>query len=160
MAEAQFQRALSNLDTSGMNVEAIQKKENDIKKGFINEMESKINEFRKNYLEKKLCSHPDDTVRRTALEMVSEKHQLSKIYSIEGFEKSIEERLSTIIPEAINNLKNAILSYNILLLQQQIPYAQGKQAQQLLEQLQELYQTRKELALMIGERVVNPRLKN
>ncbi len=160
VAEAQFQRALSNLDTSGMNVEAIQKKENDIKKGFINEMESKINEFRKNYLEKKLCSHPDDTVRRTALEMVSEKHQLSKIYSIEGFEKSIEERLSTIIPEAINNLKNAILSYNILLLQQQIPYAQGKQAQQLLEQLQELYQTRKELALVIGERVVNPRLKN
>ena len=160
VAEAQFQRAIESLDTSGMNAEAIQKKENDIKKGFISEMESKIKEFRKNYLEKKLCSHPDNTVRHTALEMISEKHQLSKIYSIEGFEKSIEERLSTIIPEAINNLKNAILSYNILLLQQQIPYAQGKQAQQLLEQLQELYQTRKELALVIGERVVNPRLKN
>ena len=159
VAEAQFQRALESLDTSGMNAEAIQKKENDIKKGFISEMESKIKEFRKNYLEKKLCSHPDNTVRHTALEMISEKHQLSKIYSIEGFEKSIEERLSTIIPEAINNLKNAILSYNILLLQQQIPYAQGKQAQQLLEQLQELYQTRKELALMIGERVVNPKYK-
>ena len=92
--------------------------------------------------------------------MISEKHQLSKIYSVEGFEKSIEERLNIIIPEAINNLKNAILTYNILLVQQQIPYAQGKQAQELLERLQELYQTRKELALVIGERVVNPRLKN
>ncbi len=160
IAEAQFKRALGNLDTSGMNAEAIQKKENDIKKGFINEMELKINEFRKNYLEKKLCSHPDDTVRHTALEMVSEKHQLSKIYSNEGFEKSIEERLDTIISEAVNNLKNSILTYNILLLQQQIPYAQGQQAQELLAQLQDLYQTRKELALMIGERVVNPRLKN
>ena len=64
------------------------------------------------------------------------------------------------LDEAINNLKNAILTYNILLVQQQIPYAQGKQAQELLERLQELYQTRKELALVIGERVVNPRLKN
>ena len=143
-----------------MNVEAIEKTESELKKGFFTEMEQKVNEFRKNYLEKKLCSHPDDTVRHTALKLVSDKHQLSKIYSIEGFEKSIEERLNTIIPEAINNLKNSILTYNILLIQQQIPYAQGKQAQELLTQLQELYQTRKELALIIGERVVNPRLKN
>ena len=92
--------------------------------------------------------------------MISEKHQLSKIYSVEGFEKSIEDRLESIIPEAINNLKNAILTYNILLIQKQIPHAKGQQAKELLTQLQELYQTRKELALIIGERVVNPRLKN
>ena len=91
---------------------------------------------------------------------MSEKHQLSKIYSIEGFEKSIEERLNTIIPDSINNLKNAILTYNILLVQKQIHQAQGQQAQELLVQLQDLYQTRKELALVIGERVVNPRLRN
>ena len=160
VAEAQFKQAQSEIDISGMNVEAIEKTESELKKGFFTEMEQKVNEFRKNYLEKKLCSHPDDTVRHTALKLVSDKHQLSKIYSIEGFEKSIEERLNTIIPEAINNLKNSILTYNILLIQQQIPYAQGKQAQELLTQLQELYQTRKELALIIGERVVNPRLKN
>ncbi len=158
--EAQFKRAQSTIDPVGMNAEAIKKKENDLLKGFQTEMDNNIAEFRKNYLEKKLCSHPNDEVRHTALKMISEKHQLSKIYSVEGFEKSIEERLNIIIPEAINNLKNAILTYNILLVQQQIPYAQGKQAQELLERLQELYQTRKELALVIGERVVNPRLKN
>ena len=160
VAEAQFKRAQSNLDTDNMNVEAIVKKENDLKKGFMAEMNAKIGEFRKNYLEKKLCSHPDDEVRQTALTLVSEKHQLSKIYSIEGFEKSIEERLNTIIPDSINNLKNAILTYNILLVQKKIHQAQGQQAQELLVQLQDLYQTRKELALVIGERVVNPRLRN
>ena len=159
-ANEQFLKAQSAIDTSGMNLDSIEKKENDLKKGFQNEMEKNIADFRKNYLEKKLCSHPNDEVRHTALQLVSERHQLSKIYSIEGFEKSIEDRLETIIPEAINNLKNAILSYNILLLQRQIPYAQGQQAQELLAQLQELYQTRKELSLFIGERVVNPRLKN
>ena len=159
-ANEQFLKAQSAIDTSGMNLDSIEKKENDLRKGFQNEMEKNIADFRKNYLEKKLCSHPNDEVRHTALQLVSERHQLSKIYSIEGFEKSIEDRLETIIPEAINNLKNAILSYNILLLQRQIPYAQGQQAQELLAQLQELYQTRKELSLFIGERVVNPRLKN
>ena len=158
--EAQFKRAQSTIDPVGMNAEAIKKKENDLLKGFQTEMDNNIAEFRKNYLEKKLCSHSNDEVRHTALKMISEKHQLSKIYSVEGFEKSIEERLNIIIPEAINNLKNDILTYNILLVQQQIPYAQGKQAQELLERLQELYQTRKELALVIGERVVNPRLKS
>jgi len=160
IANEQFKRAQSAIDTSGMNLDAIEKKENDLKKGFQQEMERKIADFRKNYLEKKLCSHPNDDVRHTALQLVSEKHQLSKIYSIEGFEKSIEERLDTIIPEAINNLKNSILTYNILLLQRQIPLAQGQQAQELLAQLQQLYQTRKELSLFIGERVVNPKFKN
>jgi DNA primase len=160
VAEAQLKRAMSAIDPNGMNVDAIEKKQNDLKKGFALEMESKIAEFRKNYLEKKLCSHPDDVVRHTALMLVSEKHQLSKIYSVEGFEKSIEERLGTIIPEAINNLKNSILTYTILTVQKQIPHAKGQEAQELLAQLQELYQTRKELALIIGERVVNPRLKN
>ena len=160
VVEAQFKQAQSNIDTRGMNVEAIEKAENELMKGFVSEMESKINEFRKNYLEKKLCSHPDDDVRQTALNLVSEKHQLSKIYSIEGFERSIEERLNTIIPEAINNLKNAILNYNILIVQQQIPQAKGEHAKELLQQLQGLYQTRKALALTIGERVVNPRFRN
>lgn len=158
--EAQFKKAQSTIDPVGLNVEAIKKKENDLLKGLQAEMDAKIAEFRRNYLEKKLCSHPNDEVRHTALQMISEKHQLSKIYSVEGFEKSIEDRLESIIPEAINNLKNAILTYNILLIQKQIPHAKGQQAKELLTQLQELYQTRKELALVIGERVVNPRLKN
>ena len=35
-------------------------------------------------------------------------------------------------------------------------HAQGDQALELMSQLQNLYQTRKELAKYIGERVVNP----
>ena len=90
---------------------------------------------------------------------MSEKHQLSKIYSMENIEHSIESRLNTIIPEAINNLKNSILNYEILATTEQLKYAQGEQAQELMTQLQNLYQTRKELAKFIGERVVNPKFK-
>ncbi len=159
VAEAQYKDALTTIDTNGMNIAAIDKKEKEILKGVTNEMEGKIREFRKNYLEKKLCSHIDGVVRYTALKLVSDKHQLSKIYSMENIEHSIESRLNTIIPEAINNLKNSILNYEIIVITEQLKYAKGEQAQELMTQLQNLYQTRKELAKFIGERVVNPKYK-
>ncbi len=159
IAEAQYKQALTTIDTNGMNMAAIDKKEKEILKGITNEMDSKIREFRKNYLEKKLCSHIDGDVRATALRLVSDKHQLSKIYSMENIEHSIESRLGTIIPEAINSLKNSILNYDIIVISEQLKHAQGEQAQQLMTQLQNLYQTRKELAKFIGERVVNPKIK-
>ena len=160
IAESRYKQALESIDTNGMNVAAIEKKEKELKKGFDNELESKIKEFRKNYLEKKLCSHLDDTVRNTAIALVSERHQLSKIYSIENMEHSIESRLDTIIPESILNLKNSLVSCQILDVQQQIQSARGDNAQSLLLQLQQLYEVRKGIARLIGERVVNPRLKN
>ena len=160
IGEAEFKKALGSINTSGMNVDAIEKKEKDILKGINNMIDANIKEFRKNYLEKKLCSHFDDDVRNTALDLVSDKHQLSKIYSMENLELSIENRLDTIISEAINNLKNSILNYDIILIKEKLQHSQGDEAKNLMVQLQTLYQTRKELAKFIGERVVNPRLKN
>lgn len=160
VVEAQFKQAVKLIDPSGMTPESIEKKENELLNGFNKEMNQKIEEFRKNYLEKKLCSHPNDEVRTTSLKLVSEKHQLSKIYSHDNIEASNQEKLNTTIPIAINNLKNSMLTYNILVVQKQLQLAQGEEAKQLLEQLQGLYQTRKELALFIGERVVNPRTPN
>ncbi len=159
LAEAEYKEALTKIETSGMNVAAIDKKEKEILKGINNELDAKIKEFRKNYLEKKLCSNFDDDVRATALSLVSDKHQLSKIYSMENIEHSIESRLNTIIPEAINNLKNSILNYEILVIKEQLKRSQGEEAHNLMTKLQNLYQTRKELAKFIGERVVNPKIK-
>ncbi|MBR5638268.1 MAG: DNA primase [Muribaculaceae bacterium] len=158
-AEEEYKKALATINPDGMTVATIDKKEKEILKGINNELDAKIKEFRKNYLEKKLCSHFDDEVRATALSLVSDKHQLSKIYSMENIEQSIESRLVTIIPEAINNLKNSILNYEILVIKEQMKHAQGEDAHNLMTQLQNLYQTRKELAKFIGERVVNPKIK-
>lgn len=160
LTQAQFKKAIGTIDTNGLNVAAIEKKEQELLSGINKEMEVRINEFRKNYLEKKLCSHFSDEVRSTALQLVSEKHQLSKIYSMENIEYSIESRLNTIVPEAIMNLKNAIISCQILDTQQQLKFAHGSEAKDLLLQLQQLFETRKEIARFIGERVVNPRIRH
>ena len=160
IAQAQFKKAIGTIDTNGLNVAAIEKKEQELLSGINKEMEVRINEFRKNYLEKKLCSHFSDEVRSTALQLVSEKHQLSKIYSMQNIEHSIESRLNTIVPEAIMNLKNAIISCQILDTQQQLKFAHGSEAKDLLLQLQQLFETRKEIARFSGERVVNPRIRH
>ena len=160
LAEAQYKKALSSIDTNGMNLAAIEKKEKELRKGYENEKTAKINEFRKNYLEKKLCSHLDDDVRTTAIELISERHQLSKIYSMENIQNAIESRLNSLVPESILNLKNALISCQIIDVQQQLQQVVGDEAKPLLLQLQQLYETRKEIARHIGERVVNPRLRN
>jgi len=160
VAEAQYKKAITTIDTKGKNVDAIEKEEKDLLKGITNEYNARIREFRKNFLEKKLCSHPDNEVRETALQLVSEKHQLSKIYSMENIEKGIEDKLNALIPESINNLKNSILTCDIVETQQRLQKAQGEEAQSLLTQLQQLFETRKEIARLIGERVVNPRMKH
>ena len=156
--DKQFNKAISAINTDGMNANAIEKKEKELLKGFTNEMEQKIKDFRKNYLEKKLCSHLDNEVRQKSIEMVSEKHQLSKIYSAEDIEKSNDDKLTSIISEAINNLKNSILTCDIIDTQNQLKAAKGEKAISLMTLLQNLYETRKELAKYIGERVVNPKV--
>ena len=156
--DKQFHQAIGAINTDGMNADAVEKKEKELLKGFTNEMEQKIKDFRKNYLEKKLCSHLDDEVRLKSIEMVSEKHQLSKIYSAEDIEKSNDDKLATIISEAINNLKNSILTCDIIDTQNQLKTAKGDDAISLMTLLQNLYETRKELAKYIGERVVNPKV--
>ena len=60
----------------------------------------------------------------------------------------------------IMNLKNAIISCQILDTQQQLKFAHGSEAKDLLLQLQQLFETRKEIARFIGERVVNPRIRH
>ncbi len=156
VAEAQFKQALTTINPDGMNAAAIEKRENELLEGINKEMNRKIDEFRKNYLEKKLCSHPSDQVRNTALMLVSERHQLSRIYSAQDIEHAIENHLNTTVPQAIMNLKNALINCQIIDVQQQLQHAQGERAKTLLQQLQQLFETRKKIARLIGERVVNP----
>ena len=116
-----------------------------------------MNVWRQQYLEKRLCSHPDDTLRATALELVSEKYQLSKIHTRYAVILTELDRLSTLIPEALYNWKNAIVKCQINEAQHQLANAQGEEAAAILSRLQELYDLGRRLAKLIGERVVNPK---
>ena len=118
---------------------------------------NELTEFSSSYLMKVLCSLDDDDVRQLACDLASDNlPQLSKIHT--QYATIVEERdkLVYLVPEQLYNWKNALLIMHINDVKAQIAHADASQLPQLLEQLQELYQVRHQLAAIIGDRVVNP----
>ena len=130
---------------------AIQAKANVIAK-------NELLEFNCGYLVKILCSLDDDEVRQLACDLASDNMpQLSKIHT--KFTVIVEERdkLQKLVPERIDNWKNALLELQINDLKSRIATAPPEELPKLMELLQELYKKRHILAAYIGDRVVNPK---
>ena len=157
IARKKFDEATRQIDSATLTLREIEKKEGEIKNRIELESRNELSTWRQRYLEKRLCSHPDDELRATALELVSEKYQLSKIHTQFAVIPTEQERLSTLIPEALYNWKNALVKCQITDAQSRLAHAKGAEAAQILTKLQQLYETSRELAKLIGERVVNPK---
>ena len=111
------------------------------------------------FLEKRLSSHPDDNVRRIALEMISDKHQLSKIHTKYGTIRSDDEQLFDLIPKALFNWKDAIIDCQINDLKQELSSSVNdiNLSNDIMKEINELYNVRIKLAKELGDRVVNPK---
>ena len=119
---------------------------------------NELAEFSSSYLMKVLCSIDDDAVRQLACELATDNlPQLSKIHT--QFAVIVEERdkLITLVPDKIYNWKNALLVQRINEIKNRIAIASAEEQPQLMEQLQNLYKVRHQLAAIIGDRVVNPK---
>lgn len=118
---------------------------------------NELMDFSSSYLSKILCSIDNDDVRQLACDLATDNlPQLSKIHT--QFAVIVEERdkLLTLVPERLYNWKNAIIVTRINRLKAMIAQANSESLPQLMEQLQELYTVRHQLAAIIGDRVVNP----
>lgn len=114
-------------------------------------------EFSCGYLVKALCSLDDDEVRQLACELAADNlPQLSKIHT--QYSVIIEERdkLLSLVTKGLYNWKNALVVLKINEMKSLIAKASPEEQPQLLEQLQQLYNVRHQLAAIIGDRVVNP----
>lgn len=149
-----------SIQESILNIQDVEKKEKELDIKIEEYRNSHIREFQKYYLEKKLCSHPNDDIRRVALELVSDKHYLSKIHTKYGSIKTDLDRLDSLIPQAIYNWKHALIQCQIKDNQRKLPELATNDVnkqEELLRRIQELYDLRKELAKYLGDRVVNPK---
>ena len=136
--------------------ESIEDQERQLEAKVAQTLQARVDEFRKSYLEKRLCSDPDDDVRNLSLDLVSEKHQLSKIHTQYATIVSEYDRLLTLIPESLYNWKNAIVQLEFQSLQEKLKTASPEEQEDLLRRQQELNVMRRELSKLTGERVVNP----
>ena len=138
-----------------------QKKETEAQEELDREMEEKIESFETNFLERYFTTYPDTQISLLAVDLVSEKYQLSKVHTKYQKVETESEKLWELIPRAIYELKNAILEQNIKQIQKQLKEAaQNKDDQKILELMEqnvELNNLRTTLAKQIGDRIVSPK---
>ena len=138
-----------------------QRKESEAQERILGETDEELQTFETNFLERYFTTYPDTTISLLAVDLVSEKYQLSKVHTKFQKIESETDRLWELIPRAIYELKNAILDQAIKQIQEQIKEASrnkdDKRVNELIEQNVELNQVRTTLAKQIGDRIVSPR---
>ncbi|MDE7396856.1 MAG: toprim domain-containing protein, partial [Muribaculum sp.] len=84
-----------------------------LEKQLIDEADRQLDEARMQfaitYIERAVCSSPDDTIRRLGLELVPETHILSKYHTKYAHIPTDAERVADLVPRAIYELKDAVL---------------------------------------------------
>ena len=139
-------------------INAQERKEKEVTARATVKAKNELRDYSSDYLMKVLCSLDDDEVRQLACDLATDKlPQLSKIHT--QFAVIVEERdkLLSTVQKSLYNWKNALLVKRIDDTKGMIASASAQDLPRLMEQLQELYRVRHQLAAVIGDRVVNPR---
>lgn len=158
-SETERQKGIKEIQASLLNMQDVERKERELNNRIKEQNRVALQEFQKYYLEKKLCSYLEDDVRRVSIELVSDKHLLSKIHTRYGSVKTDLDRLDVLVPQAIFNWKDALIKCQIKDAQSkltQLP-AYDVNTDELLKRIQELFDLRKKMAKYLGDRVVNPK---
>ncbi|MBD5373986.1 MAG: DNA primase [Bacteroides sp.] len=127
------------------------------------DFEAGMAEYSGSYIARVLSSSADDTVRNITLSLVSEKHRLSKIHTKYAKVETEEDKLKDLVPQALLNLKEAIIEREIRSLQQKMREAfeagtcTDADLVIMMRELGELNVIKMELARYLGERTVAPR---
>ena len=111
-------------------------------------------------------SHPDSNISKLAIEMLSDRYQLSKIHAkslgedLEGDSSRLleENLLEILVPRVTTELKNAYIMKQIALIMKKAKEAESKNdfetTIKLLEERKKLEEIKKILAKMLGEQVI------
>ena len=145
------------MDSAGI-INAHERKLNSAKAKAALQAQKELQDYSCGYLQRVLCSIDDDHVRQLACDMVTDSMpQLSRIHTQYAVIIEDRDRLLSLVPDRLYNWKNALLLLKINNLKSEIATADSSRLPQLMEQLQELYNIRHQLAAIIGDRVVNPK---
>ncbi len=159
--KTKLNQRIEQIRLEGGSLADMQQKEQDAETELNAEAKQKLVEFDTYFLERYFTTHPDTEISLLAVDLVSEKYQLSKIHTKYQKIETEADRLWELIPRAIGELKYAILEQKIKQLQKQIKEAAKQQDNALIAELMsqnvELNQLRTLLAKQIGERIVAPK---
>lgn len=112
-------------------------------------------------LERYFVSHHNELISQLAVDLVSEKYNLSKIHT--KFQKVVteKERLQELVPRALFELKDAMISQFIKEVKAKLKVATQSGDRELsatlMKELSEMYELKASLSKCLGERIVSPK---
>ncbi len=153
-------RGFNEIAAKELSVAEIQKEEAMLETT-VEEWENvKLAEFSKSYPARILASHEDDEVRALTTAAISERHQLSHIYSRERPVEREEDKLFNLLPTALTVWKNGILDRQMNELLARFREIAGKgmadEEREMQARLNDLFRMRSEVAKNIGDRILAP----
>lgn len=142
---------------------SIETQEQKLRERIEEECVAKATDFGEMFIARELMNSADDTVRNISTELLSQKHQLSKIHTKFAKIELERDKLADMVPHAIYNLKEALIECEIrdVMKQMKQVYEESScnldKVKHLLERNAELNGLKKDLSKYLGERVVSPR---
>ena len=130
---------------------------------FLNACEAIRYEAEIAYIGYTFINNPDMELSGVAIDLMSDRHQLSKIHTkYQVIERDID-RLNELIPRAVFELKDAILMRRIEELRNQLRHLQQAGSTdelfRVMEQIAQYMDVRKSFAIYLGERIVPAKTK-
>lgn len=155
--DVEVSRQLAALDVTGHTPASIENEEKKIRSAVAKQIEDRVGEYRANYLERILCSSPDDEVRNVAYNLVTDRYRLSKIHSLWGSVATGVDRLHSLVSSAINVWELALLMARAREIERRIDKVDYEQGVALMKELANVKSIIQQLSKQSGERVVVPR---
>ncbi|WP_304609153.1 DNA primase [Muribaculum intestinale] len=140
----------------------IERREGELKAAADEKYIRDLREYAMTYPERVICSSPDDNIRKVGMELVAERHVLSKVFTKYTHIIADDERLPDIVPRAVIEYKDAMLEWQIQQLNRSIKEAfsghdNETHCMELMARLSELHALRRDMATYLGERIILPR---
>ncbi|MCH5326950.1 MAG: toprim domain-containing protein, partial [Duncaniella sp.] len=156
----EFSRGVDEIRAKAKDIGSITAMEHALNERIDLEFNTALEDFATDYLSRRMCSSPNDTVRNLATELVIEPYVLSKVHTKYAKVPTERDLLSELVPRALSELKDAIIYVRILDVNKRIKEAGNAditRLQPLMQELKELQEMRKKVSKLIGDRVIAPR---
>lgn len=158
----EWERGQLEIQNEAANLKDITAREQQLKSQCDDHYRERIENYATNYIERILSSSPDDIARHLTIDLVTDKHILSKIHTKYARVEEEKDILNRLVPRAIYDLRNAILQNEIQSINEQIKNvyinnpADLETISMLMKKLAKMKHMSTEFAKLMGDRVIMP----
>lgn len=155
----EFRSGIDDIRARATDIGSINSMEQQLQERVEADFNSRLDNYASQYIAQALISSPDGEIRTLATELIIDKYQLSKIHTKFAKIETEQEKLFDLVPRKIFELKDAVLRLRIQDVRASLKQAcsDERETRELLKKQKELEDIRRELAKLIGDRVIAPR---